>query len=112
MPRWNRYVVTLVLHALVTQGIEQRLQSACIESCQEWFIAVFIGLYHRVSTVSDNPLFEVCDEYAKRPSNESRIQFLEANKQYMLDSMEICMLTFHRVCTKREMLSSSSFILG
>jgi hypothetical protein len=90
--------------------IGQRLQDACIESCQEWFIAVSIGYHLCVSDVSNHPSLQVLGESAKRLSDESRLQFLEANKLYMLDSMEVCMLTFHGVCANREILSSSSLI--
>lgn len=87
--------------------IVQRLQDACIESCQEWFIAVSIRCYLSVSNISDHPSFQVLDEFAKCPSKELRFQFLEANRSYMLESMQVYMLTFHGVWSFREMLSSS-----
>jgi hypothetical protein len=46
----------------------------------------------------------------KCPSKELRAKFLEANRLYMLDSMEAYMNTFHKVCASLEILYLSSWV--
>jgi hypothetical protein len=55
MRRWNRCVVKIIFPAFPILMIGQRVQDACVESCQEWFIAVFLGiiLVFRLSLIID-----------------------------------------------------------
>ena len=106
MPLWNRYVATLDLSALLTQ----ESNSICKTFASKAAKSGSLRCLSNVITLPLQPLivqsFQVLDESAKMPNNESRFQFLEANKLYMLDSMEVYMLTFHGV-RNRETLSSS-----
>ncbi|KAJ7187486.1 hypothetical protein GGX14DRAFT_485479 [Mycena pura] len=66
------------------RSLEPRLQDACTESCQEWYIAVL-------------------DEAAKLSGRESQLSLLEANKKYMLDSMDIYMGAFLNMGVERSL---------
>jgi hypothetical protein len=76
---------------------EQNLNEACVKSCQEWFIAVS-RLKHRPHLLMN--LLQVLDEAAKLPTKSSQLQFLEANKLYMVAALDIHEFAFQKVSTR------------
>jgi len=76
---------------------EQNLNEACVKSCQEWFIAVS-HLKHRPPSLIN--LLQVLDEAAKLPTKSLQLQFLDANKAYMVAALEIHAIAFRKVSTR------------